>query len=95
MVYKKPDDQIKTELYLKNRDKIKERVKQYQEKNRDKLKLYNQEYYKKNREKIREKQNARNRDIAMGIIERIKKPKVVKKQENEDADVNEIIIVQY
>jgi hypothetical protein len=60
MVNKKPDDQITTKYYLKNREKVKERVKQYYLKNKEKISLYNYEYYIKNKEKIRLRQNKNN-----------------------------------
>ncbi len=94
-MFSKPDNQIKSQYYLKNREKCLIYMHKYQAENREKLREYNRLYYEKNKERLRIIHNI----YARARYYRIGKPKPKQTVDNQPEvqvpvsnDVDEIIL---
>jgi hypothetical protein len=88
MVYRKPDNEIKSKHYLANRERELKRMKEYGERNRERIRAYNNEYYQRKRGFLRARQNEyaykRYHKLITTRAVKVEQPKII------NSDVDEI-----
>jgi hypothetical protein len=88
-MYTKPDNQIKSLYYLKNREKILLKMKKYQDIHRFEMREYNRNYYAKNRNKLNDLHKKYSYERYHGLRE-VKYPQKKNNKVDKPNDVDEI-----